>query len=425
MRSGPRAVNVEPTTRCNMRCAMCLRTLQPGEPAADLPLAFFEKLCPAFAECARLVFGGLGEPLLHPELAAMIRLARTSLPATATVGVQTNGLLATEDLVRELVAAGLDEVCISVDEVDAGSGGTLHGGAQAGALAGAYARFREVSHELDRPVRLGAEFVLMRSTVGQLPAVVRWAGEQSVDFIIVSHVLAFDASCAGESLFNPNTERATDYYRRWRERIREAGLDIRDYPRILFKYAKSPDEKRLVAMVRDMQADARAGGVWLNIQRLIDWDAAEAQSGLGDILFEAQAEADRVGIELRLPPLFARHERSCSFVDEPAIFVDARGRVAPCHFLWRDFRCVVDGEAKEVRRMSFGSLADSDIEDIWNAERFRAFRSEAGAYDYPHCSNCNAGPCSDVAGPFERDCLGAEVPCGHCPWPVGQLACLH
>ena len=45
----------------------------------------------------------------------------------------------------------------------------------------------------------------MAENMRQLPAVTRWAGEQGAQFVIVSHMLAYDAAMLGQSLFNANT----------------------------------------------------------------------------------------------------------------------------------------------------------------------------------------------------------------------------
>ena len=57
---------------------------------------------------------GGGEPMLHPELTAIVRtLARHHFPVMIT-----NGSLVTPELARELFAAGMVEISVSVDYAD-------------------------------------------------------------------------------------------------------------------------------------------------------------------------------------------------------------------------------------------------------------------------------------------------------------------
>ena len=124
----PRIIHVEPTTRCNMRCRMCVKTVMDSEEReGDLPLELFERLEPSLGQCSRVVFAGVGEPLLHPHLADMMRFARRHMPSGAGISMQTNGLLMTSETASALLDAGLDTVCISVDSLDGEDGRDLHG----------------------------------------------------------------------------------------------------------------------------------------------------------------------------------------------------------------------------------------------------------------------------------------------------------
>ena len=428
----PRIIHVEPTTRCNMRCRMCVKNvLDKCEQDGDLPVELFERLSPSLELCSRVVFAGVGEPLLHPSLADMIRFARRRLPPQAGISMQTNGLLMSAEKAAALVNAGLDTVCISVDSLDGADGGSLHGAAHLDSVARAFASVRSAAkgksgNASGKGVQLGAEIVLMKSNVSRLADLVRWVGEQGADFVIVSHVFAYAEEAAGESLFNPNPDQARAYFDKWRAVAASEGLDFNDYYKIIWKLSKTESQKRLMELVNLMQREANANGVWMNVRSLFEWNAQDGAL-LRMSLEQARLVAREFGMVLTLPPMVALHERRCGFMEEGAAFVSRSGEISPCHFLWRNYRCVMGGERKRVRAKSFGNIGERRLEEIWNGEEYRHFRLQALAYEYPYCSSCNGGPCSDVTAfgaPFEEDCTGAKAPCCHCPWPVGQLACL-
>ncbi|MFZ5425708.1 MAG: radical SAM/SPASM family putative metalloenzyme maturase [Thermodesulfobacteriota bacterium] len=422
----PDIIHVEPTTRCNMRCRMCVKSVMTNAQEGDLPLKAFKRLETSLPRASRVVFAGVGEPLLHPDLPEMVAFARRHLPEGGGISMQTNGLLLSPETAERLVEAGLDTVCVSIDSLDAADGESLHGAARAGSVAGAFEAVREASRKTGRTVRLGAEIVLMRQNAGALPDLVRFAGERGAGFVIVSHVFSYNSEAERESLFNPNPEQATGYFEKWKAIAASEGLSFDDYYAILWKVGKSPQQKRLVELVKLMQRDANQGGVWMNVKSLFEWGAKD-QGPLRDAYDRARAVASGFGMELSLPPLAALHERRCGFMEDGAAFVSWRGEVSPCHFLWRDYRCVMDGEPKRVCALSFGNISDAPLEEIWRKTEYRQFREQALAYEYPYCSSCNGGPCSDITAhgsPFEEDCIGSKVPCCHCPWPVGQLACL-
>lgn len=115
----PEKIYVEITTRCNLQCRMCVKYAAGSTIIdEDLPLAVFKNLTPALSRAKTLILNGIGEPLLHPDLTEIIRLARASMPPGATIGFQTNGFLLDEQKSFELVAAGLNTVCLSLDSLE-------------------------------------------------------------------------------------------------------------------------------------------------------------------------------------------------------------------------------------------------------------------------------------------------------------------
>lgn len=103
------------------------------------------------------------------------------------------------------------------------------------------------------------------------------------------------------------------------------------------------------------------------------------------------------------------------------------GDVRPCYFLWHEYSCYMDGHMKNVEPKTFGNATETSILNIWNNKPYVDFRHEVMEYDYPYCSNCSVMPCSDVTGqgrPFEQDCVGLDIPCGHCIWCMGGVRCL-
>jgi Radical SAM superfamily/Iron-sulfur cluster-binding domain len=113
----PTRVNVEVTNHCNQRCPLCPRQ------AFTRPLGFMrrELFARIAAECGRhdtvLWLHFLGEPLMHPELAALVGDAKRA--GVRSVGLSTNAVLLRPALAAALLAAGLDRLECSMDAIDA------------------------------------------------------------------------------------------------------------------------------------------------------------------------------------------------------------------------------------------------------------------------------------------------------------------
>ncbi len=425
----PSKLYVETTTRCNLQCSMCVKQAEGAcIPNADMSMEVFHSLAPAFPHLENLILNGIGEPLLTPHLTEMIATARATMPAEGHISFQTNGMLLTPERAEELVRAGLDTVCLSVDVVD--KDGIFHGGEDVTNTIHAFAHLQKAAKATGRNIKIGVEFVLMRETANALPRSLAWAAEQGAEFALVTHMLPYCETMADEELFNPNTEASMAEYAKWKKEADERGIDFTPYFGLPWKFIKTPKERELVDFVNKRRKDAISRGIPIHFTQLMEWSTPERlaeQERIAAILAEAQAVADECGIEATLPPTSATHERHCEFVEQGVTHITPTGDVRPCYFLWHEYSCFMDGHTKNVQPKTFGNVTTNSILDIWNSEPYREFRKEVLEYDYPYCSNCSVMPCSDVTGqgrPFEQDCVGLDIPCGHCIWCMGGVRCL-
>ena len=109
----PTALQIEVTGSCNLSCRMCLVAYRPrlGR-SARLTLASLRTLLDDVPTVREVTLQGLGEPLLVPDLEAMV--AEVSSRGIR-VGINTNGTLLTAERSRALIAAGLDWLHVSID----------------------------------------------------------------------------------------------------------------------------------------------------------------------------------------------------------------------------------------------------------------------------------------------------------------------
>jgi hypothetical protein len=119
----PLKVQIQTTTRCNAACAMCpypLVTAQPGFEHAAMDEARYLRILDQLrgGDVERLSLFLMNEPLLDRRLASWIRHARSALPTT-TLGLFSNGAALDAERARALAAAGLDELCVSVQGFEA------------------------------------------------------------------------------------------------------------------------------------------------------------------------------------------------------------------------------------------------------------------------------------------------------------------
>ena len=103
------------TDDCNLSCSYCNEYI-PGAP--PIPLPTLQTRIDKLADLGVLVYDLLGgEPLLHPDLVALIRYIKARQRHENIVIVITNGFLLNAQKVAALNDAGLDMMQISVDSI--------------------------------------------------------------------------------------------------------------------------------------------------------------------------------------------------------------------------------------------------------------------------------------------------------------------
>lgn len=109
----PLDVIIEPTAHCNLKCIICSHHEGLKRPKGFMDMQLYRRIIEqvrGLRPRVTLHFGG--EPLLHKNLADMVRIARGHGCYTR---IHTNATLLTDGKSRELLDAGLDELSFSFD----------------------------------------------------------------------------------------------------------------------------------------------------------------------------------------------------------------------------------------------------------------------------------------------------------------------
>jgi pyrroloquinoline quinone biosynthesis protein E len=178
--TGPLALIAELTHRCPLHCVYCSNPLQMKARAAELASAQWSEV---FRQAAGLGvmqvdFTG-GEPLARADLVELVEAARQ---AGLYVNLITSGMGLNEERLEGLVAAGVDHIQLSFQDVN-----------EAGAdeIAGARAHGHKL--ELARRIRghnvaFTINVVVHRQNLGRLPQMIRLAEELEADKLEVANV---------------------------------------------------------------------------------------------------------------------------------------------------------------------------------------------------------------------------------------------
>lgn len=261
-RPWPSRLFVETTTRCNLRCRMCVKeTWDRSVMEGDMEDETFTALEEAFPHLEALVLNGVGEPLLDTRLERFIRRAKVLMPPGSWIGFQSNGMLLDEKRAVSLLNAGLDRICISADALNPETFRKIRRGGEEQGVERAFSALHDAKISCVRPeFRIGLEFVLMRDNTRELPDLLRRAASLGVSFAIVTHVLPYVKSSVPQTAFDSNMDGAVELFSEWKEKAVSEGLDIGDYFTVLWKYMHAPNEADLVGFLVEVADTFCAAG---------------------------------------------------------------------------------------------------------------------------------------------------------------------
>jgi radical SAM protein with 4Fe4S-binding SPASM domain len=267
----PTRLQVEVTGACNLRCRMCLVAYRPplAIRGASMTLARLKTLLDELPRLEELTLQGLGEPLLAPDVFAMVEEGKRR---GLRVGFNTNATRLTAARALRLVTLGLDWLHVSIDGASQETFSSVRVGGHleevADNLRGLVRCRREHGSRLPH-IQLNT--VLMRRNQHELLPLVRLAAAIGVD-------------------------------RMWVQRLSHDFDDVRDEPEYGAIRAFTDDEM------------------------LNDDEVAVAVQG-------SAALAHDLGLDLRLPSLPADDQaKPVPRCDWPwsSAYVTNRGRVQPC-----------------------------------------------------------------------------------------------
>jgi radical SAM protein with 4Fe4S-binding SPASM domain len=377
---GLHKIYLEPTNLCNLNCSTCIRR-DWRDPQGMMEMETYEHLIrqlPDLRTVRTLHFGGYGEPLLHPEIERMLRMAKEAGRKTELI---TNALLLDHPMAEKLVDARLDTLIFSVDGVSPETYEAIRVGASFASFKENVATLARVKSQKGRVrPQIGLEFVVMKQNIQDLERLLSFSHEMEASFLILNNLLPHTEAMKDQTLYNNWTTISSFPSSSPRRGIRSHKI-FHDPVRISLPKIQLSEES------------------YRPLFKLLRLRSHEAP------LFDSNAP----------------REIYCRFVNEGHLAIGWDGEVSPCLALMHSYGCYVLDRYKEIRRYSLGNLREKSLQEIWDDEAYAAFRSRVKAFEFSPCADC--GGCHLSEG-NEEDCFGNPFPvCGDCLWARGILQC--
>ncbi len=184
--SWPIHMQVEVTNYCNLRCPVCpTGTGILGRPAAMLDVDLYARLMAEVGPTLlTTLLWGWGEPLLHPQLAELIRITRSHgvIPITSTNGQVLHEERIQEDLLRQPP----EHLIVAIDGLTEETNAAYRKGAKLAGVLDGVRRLARRKRELGQllPV-LHMRYMVMKHNQHERPRVEGFAAENGFDFLTI------------------------------------------------------------------------------------------------------------------------------------------------------------------------------------------------------------------------------------------------
>ncbi len=315
----PRNLYLEVTNRCNLKCKACILYRGSWESPRDVTLDELIRITDQLPELERIALHGIGEPLLNKDLAAMIRHLKNR---GVSVLFNSNGILLDERQQNDLIAAGLDELRISLDAATARGYEAVRNSTQFDQIVKNLQSFVErtrrnpVSHP-----KLSLWYLGTCENIAELPDFIRLAAAIGAGEVYLQRLVYFHDD-AGYGLAAPE------------KTLMDADGKTREF-------------------VNQSQALAKQLNVQFNA------------SGLATPLESVQAASD------------GRSPWKKCFRPRTLMYITANGNLLPC--------CISPFSTTDYASIVLGNVFETGLKEIWRGSRYNQFRKMHQTDTPPKC----------------------------------------
>jgi MoaA/NifB/PqqE/SkfB family radical SAM enzyme len=181
------AWQIEITTRCNLRCTMCIKTACNDWHRKDMSINGFEKIVSYLQNVGSVVLEGWGESLLHGNLTDFIRLAKTAGPE---VGFVTSGMGLSTDYARRIIDAGVDFMGFSLSGATAETHNAIRVNSDFNTLITSIKTMTHLSMKNPlQKLRMHIVYLMLKDNVHEIPMLLDLAHEIGISEVVLLNII--------------------------------------------------------------------------------------------------------------------------------------------------------------------------------------------------------------------------------------------
>ncbi len=174
--SRPTSIQIESTTRCNLKCWMC-DSWRWDRRGMTMSFSDFKRIIDQFPFLISVNLQGMGEPLMDKDIFKKVAYCKSKKIVTL---FSTNATLINENTAKKIIDSGLDYIVISVDGATPETFERIRVGAKFEQVIGNVKKLVAARGELKKP-RIIFNFTATIENIEELPQVVKLAKNTGAD----------------------------------------------------------------------------------------------------------------------------------------------------------------------------------------------------------------------------------------------------
>ncbi|MBI5195320.1 MAG: radical SAM protein [Nitrospirae bacterium] len=181
------AWQIELTTRCPLKCRMCIRTGLGDWHGADMGIDDFKRLGLYFKDVEFVVLSGWGEPLLYKNLLDSIRLVKEG---GAQAGFVTSGKGLNREYISEIINAGADFIGFSLAGATPDTHNYIRVNSDFKDLLNNIQAFNGIKK--DRKLKspnLHIVYLMLKDNISEVPLLIKLAKEIGINTVILTNII--------------------------------------------------------------------------------------------------------------------------------------------------------------------------------------------------------------------------------------------
>ena len=315
----PQNLYLEVTNRCDLKCKACILYKGSWESPRDITLDELIRITDQLPELEQIALHGIGEPLLNKDLPAMIRHLKNR---NVFVRFNSNGILLDERQQNDLIAAGLDELRISLDAASPQGYKAMRNSNKFDQIVKNLRSFVDlIRHDPVSHPKLSLWYLGTRENIAELPDFIRLAASISVSEVYLQRLVYFQD---------------------------DNGYGVATSAKTLME---SDDKTR--KLVNQSQSLAKQFGIQFNA------------SGLATPLESVRADSgDPYSWKKCLRP-------------KTLMYITANGNVLPC--------CISPFSTSDYSSIVLGNVFETGLQEIWLGSKYQKFRQTHQTDTPPKC----------------------------------------